>query len=107
MRIKAIILRNELKADHDLWIRACEFYQEQLEYRVVNLTSNNWFEEVHREPFDILLAKPGGLTAPFKHLYDERIYILGVVLGDKVFASPREKIIYVKQKVSDLLAEGK
>ncbi len=97
-KIKAIILRNELEDDHILWIKACEDYHDQVEYRVVNLTSNNWLEEIHKEPFDILLAKPGGLTAHFKQLYDERIYILGVALGYKIFPTPLEIFIYENKR---------
>jgi glutathione synthase/RimK-type ligase-like ATP-grasp enzyme len=97
-KIKAIILRNELADDHILWVKACEEYQHDIEYRVVNLTSANWFEEIHRKPFDILLAKPGGLTAPFKQLYDERIYILGNVLGYKIFPSQLEIYIYENKR---------
>ena len=62
-KIKTIILSNELKDDHNLWVKACKEYNEKIEYRVVNLTSCNWLEEIQKEPFDILLAKPGGLTA--------------------------------------------
>lgn len=97
-RNKAIILCNELEDDHILWIKACEDYISQVEYRIVNLTSNIWLEEIQKEPFDILLAKPGGLTAPFKQLYDERIYILGVVLGYKIFPSPQEIFIYENKR---------
>lgn len=97
-KIKAIILRNELEDDHILWIKACEDYHDQVEYRVVNLTSNNWLEEIHKDPFDFLLAKPGGLTAHFKQLYDERIYILGVVLAYKIFPSPQEIFIYENKR---------
>ena len=95
---KAIILRNELEYDHILWERACENYHDQVEYRVVNLTSNNWLEEIQKEPFDILLAKPGGLTAPFKQLYDERIYILVYVLGYRIYPSPLEIFIYENKR---------
>jgi len=97
-KIKVIILRNELEDDHNLWIKACDDFNDQLEYRVVNLTSNDWLEEIRKAPFDVLLAKPGGLTAPFKQLYDERIYILRVVLGYKIFPSPLEIFIYENKR---------
>lgn len=97
-KIKTTILCNELGNDHILWIKACEDFRDQVEYRLVNLTSNNWLEEIRKEPFDILLAKPGGLTAPFKQLYDERIYILSVVLGYKIFPSPPEIFIYENKR---------
>ncbi|MBN1599241.1 MAG: hypothetical protein JW894_13185 [Bacteroidales bacterium] len=97
-KIKSIILRNELEDDHILWIKACEYYHDQVEYRVVNLTSNDWLEEIQEEPVDILLAKPGGLTATFKQLYDERIYILAYILGYKIFPSPLEIFIYENKR---------
>lgn len=98
MKLKIIILRNELKDDHLPWIRACENNKEKLEYRLVNLTSNNWLEEIQKEPFDILLAKPGGLSSPFKQLYDERIYILGITLNYKIFPFPLEIFLYENKR---------
>ena len=97
-KIKAIILRNEFKDDHNLWISACENLKNTIEYRVVNLISNNWVEEIQKEAFNILLAKPGGLTASFKQLYDERIYILAYILGYKIFPSPLEILIYENKR---------
>jgi len=98
MKLKAIILRNELEDDHVLWIKACEEYRNIIDYKVVNLTSSDWFEEIQKEPFNILLAKPGGLTAPYKQLYDERVYILGNVLGYKIFPSLEEILIYENKR---------
>jgi hypothetical protein len=98
MKIKAIILSNELEDDHLLWLKACEEYKDQLEYRVVDLTKNSWFEEIQSQTFDVLLAKPSGLTAPFKQLYDERIHILNNVLGYAVFPSADEIFIYENKR---------
>ena len=79
-KIKAIILRNEKDDDHLLWVKACGEYSDKINFRVVDLTKNDWFEKINSEKFDILLAKPGGLTSRFKQLYDERIYILNKIL---------------------------
>ena len=98
MKLKAIILRNELEDDHILWIKACEEYNEKIEYRVVNLTSNNWLEEIQKNPFDILLANLEDLQLRFKQLYDERIYILAYILGYNVFPSPLEIFIYENKR---------
>lgn len=97
-KIKAIILRNELEDDHILWLKACNEWSDRIEFRVVNLTSNYWLKEIQKEPADILLAKPGGLTAPFKQLYDERIYILAYILGYKIYPSPLEIFIYENKR---------
>jgi glutathione synthase/RimK-type ligase-like ATP-grasp enzyme len=97
-KIKAIILRNELEYDHILWVKAGDNYRGELEYRVVNLTSNSWLEEIQKEPADILLAKPGGLTTRYKQLYDERIFILAYILGYKIYPSPLEIFIYENKR---------
>ena len=97
-RIKAVILANELKDDHRLWIAACDRFKEDIEYRVVGLCSYDWLETIQKTGFDILLAKPGGLTVPFKQLYDERVFILGKVLGYLVFPSPEEIFIYENKR---------
>ncbi|MGA2408331.1 MAG: hypothetical protein ABSF81_16490 [Bacteroidales bacterium] len=97
-KIKAIILRNELEDDHLLWMKACEEYKNQLEYRVVDLTKNSWLEDIQSNSFDILLAKPGGLTALYKQLYDERIYILNKVLEYLVYPSADEIYIYENKR---------
>jgi glutathione synthase/RimK-type ligase-like ATP-grasp enzyme len=97
-RIKAVILSNELPDDHLLWVEACKKNKELVNYRIVNLTLNNWLDEIQKLPFDILLAKPSCLTAPFKQLYDERIYVLSKVLGYKIFPSPEEIFIYENKR---------
>jgi glutathione synthase/RimK-type ligase-like ATP-grasp enzyme len=97
-KAKVIILRNELEDDHLLWIRACDEYKDQLEYRVVVIKKNSRLEDIQSKTFDILLAKPGGLTAPFKQLYDERIFILNKILGYPVFPSADEIFIYENKR---------
>lgn len=97
-KIRVLILRNELDHDHELWIKSCEEFKHRLIYRIVNLTSNHWLEEIQKKPFDCLLAKPGGLTSLYKALYDERIFILSYVLRYKIFPSPQEIFIYENKR---------
>ena len=98
-KIKAVILRNELEEDHYPWVKACENHRNEIVFRVVNLVSGKWLEEIQKDQADILLAKPGGLTAPFKQLYDERIYILDNTLGYNIFPSPLEIYIYENKRL--------
>ena len=97
-KLKVIILRNEHSDDHLQWENACNRNYNEIDYRVVNLTLNNWLEELHKQSFDILLAKPGGMTGLFKQLYDERIYILGQIIGYKIFPTPEEIFIYENKR---------
>jgi len=98
-KLKAVILRNEIPDDHLLWVRACEFFRERLQYRIVDLTGNDWLEMVQSESFDVLLAKPPALNSFYKELYDERIYILAEVLKYKVFPSAAEIFIYENKRL--------
>lgn len=98
MSIRVVILANERAEDHFLWIRACEKFSDKVSYRVVDLTKDTWYEEIHNEPFNLLLAKPSGVTSTFKQLYDERIYILGKVSGHLIFPSPEEIFIYENKR---------
>ena len=97
-KIKAIILSNELDNDHHLWIKACEDFKEKIDYRVVNLTLDSWLEDIQLEAADVLLAKPGGLTAAFKQLYDERIWILEKELNYFIFPKAEEIFIYENKR---------
>jgi glutathione synthase/RimK-type ligase-like ATP-grasp enzyme len=97
-KIKIVILGNELKDDHKLWIKACNEYKTEVEYRVVDLTKNFWLEKIQLEKFDILLAKPSGVAGKMKQLYDERIYILSNVLKYKLFPSNNEIFIYENKR---------
>jgi len=97
-KLKVIILHNEIENDHIPWVNACENYRDEIEYRVVDLTSSNWLEEIQAGSVDVLLAKPGGMTAQFKQLYDERIFILAYILGYEIFPSPLEIFIYENKR---------
>jgi glutathione synthase/RimK-type ligase-like ATP-grasp enzyme len=98
-KYKAVILGNELPEDHLLWVHACSNVSDLLEYRIVDLTANNWFDKISDEPFDILLAKPSCITSAFKQLYDERIYVLNKICGYKVFPSINEILIYENKRL--------
>jgi len=98
MMIKAVILANEVSDDHRLWEIACKARKSQIEYRVINLTRDDWFDAIEAAPYDILLAKPSGMTASFKQLYDERIYVLGKILNRAIYPSVEEILLYENKR---------
>lgn len=98
-KIRAVILGNEIEEDHLAWVKACESYRDQVEYRVVNLTACNWLAEVRKSSHDILLAKPGAMSSHYKQLYDERIYILSRLYDTLIFPSPAEIYIYENKRL--------
>lgn len=95
---KFVILANERACDHQLWIDACQHFSDKIEYRIVNLVSNNWYEQIMKEKFDCLLTKPGGLSSPFKQLYDERLMILAREKHFPMFPSLDEVLIYENKR---------
>ena len=98
MKIHAIILKNELPDDHLYWINACKYYSDEISYDIVDLTRNDWLDQINNRAFDVLLTKPSSLNSKFKQLYDERLYILERVLGYKMFPSAEEVFIYENKR---------
>lgn len=97
-RKKVAILRNELLNDHKLWVDACEKYSDAFDYTIIDLTAHDWYEKITSQVFDCLLAKPPGLTAKFKQLYDERIFIIDNVLRLRIYPTPLEIYIYENKR---------
>lgn len=97
--LKVVILANEMDNDHLPWCKACDMYNDQIVYRVVNLLKNDWLENIQQEKFDIIFAKPSGLISDLKQAYDERLYILVEGLGYKVFPSINEIFVYENKRM--------
>lgn len=97
-KINVAILRNESELDFKKWVTACEDLSDRVNYHIINLTTKNWIDEINTSKADIFLAKPGGLTASFKLLYDERIDIISNELKYKIFPSPLEIKIYENKR---------
>ena len=97
-KVKAVILGNELENDCLQWSEACDRFSDMLEYKIVNLTSPDWLDVIRSHEADILLARPGGLTARFKQLYDERISILASAGGYRIYPGPQEIYLYENKR---------
>jgi len=95
------ICRNEMTDDHNLWIKVCEEQKDKVEYNVIDLIAYDWWEQVTAKKFECILAKPPGLTAKFKQLYDERIHIINTVLRIPVYPSPTEIYLYENKRYLD------
>ena len=98
MKYRLAILSNERDHDSGLWIKACEKHADLIEYDNINLTKHNWLTQISANDYDYFLAKPPGLSEPFKRLYDERIFILAHVLNKPIFPSPEEIYIYENKR---------
>ena len=99
MSLRLAILRNESETDHLPWIAALEESDQALVWSVIDLTRNDWMEELQGDRFDYYLARPPGLTSRFKQLYDERIYIVSKVLEYPVYPSYEEIAIYENKRM--------
>lgn len=97
-KYKLAILTNERPDDFKLWELACKNRADRLEYRIIDLTSGKWFEEIKLNNFDYLLTKPSCQTNPFKQLYDERLKILVNELKFKAFPTLDEVLIYENKR---------
>ena len=94
--MKIVILKDELPGSDSKWKLACD--KKNLDYEVVDLATQNWYEKILMLKPDILLLKPSGLTTPYKEMFDERLSIL--VNEKKLFCYPslKEVKIYENKK---------
>lgn len=97
-KYKLAILTNERPDDFKLWETACKNKADQIEFQVIDLTSDNWFEQFESQDVDYLLTKPSCQTNPFKQLYDERLTVLINELNLKAFPTLEEVLIYENKR---------
>lgn len=92
------ILKNEDPFDHQPWIVACEQYKGELEYNVIDLTLNNWIDNIKSFNPSVCLLKPAGKTSLFRTLYQERVDVIVNDLGYKVYPFLDEVRIYENKR---------
>lgn len=97
-RLNLLILRNEDPYDHLPWVKACEEYKNEIDYKIVDITRNDWLENITSFNPDLCLLKPSGKTSLFRFLYQERIDILVHDLKIPVFPSYNELRIYENKR---------
>jgi hypothetical protein len=94
-----IILANETPDDHLLWEQVCKSKADILDYKIVNLTENDWLKNIQTyKSVKCLLAKPPGLSANFKQQYDEKLSILKNYGHYNIFPSLEECLIYENKR---------
>jgi len=97
-KTKLAILKNEDPYDHLKWVDACKANNDNIEYKVFDLTLKFWLNEINDYKPDILLLKPSGKTSLYRSLYQERLEILTYNLNYKSFPSLQEIRIYENKK---------
>jgi len=97
-KIKIAVCENEVVGDAHAWITTCEACKDKIDYKVINLTRNDWLEQISAFKADYYVLKPSGYTSHFKTLYDERVLIMEEELGLKVFPSRKEVFIYENKR---------
>lgn len=95
---KVAILKNEDPFDHQPWIDACEQYTEQVDYKVIDITLNDWIENIIVYDPHICLLKPAGKTSLFRTLYQERVDVIVNDLGIKTYPTFDELKIYESKR---------
>ncbi len=92
----AAILRNDFDLGYLNWLEACKKYN--IDYQVIELAKDDWFEQSLSNKYDLYLACPPGRDEIFKKLYDERIYILDKVLNKFVYPNFNEISVHENKR---------
>lgn len=91
------ILRNEDPISSKKWEIACQ--KADIKYKILDLTSFKWLEEIGDNNFDFFLTRPSGSLTHFKTMYDERLYAISKVLKYYTYPSYEECYIYENKKL--------
>jgi hypothetical protein len=108
MTYKLAILKNETETDHLGWVDACRKNNNLVDFKIIDLTRDDWLKNVTADKFDMYLTRPPGAVGYFKQLYDERIYVLSRILAKNIYPSYEEILIYENKRMLTywLMAEG-
>ncbi len=68
---------------HKFYVRAA--LENNLSFDVINLQDNNWWEQIHREPYDGFLVWPNGMRESLKSTYDSRVKMIVDYTNKPVF----------------------
>lgn len=98
-KIKLAILANENPEDHALWLSACEKRSHEVEWVVIDLTANDWLLRITQSSSDVFVARPPGISALFKQLYDERLYIVAEIMKKPIYPSFQECMVYENKRL--------
>jgi glutathione synthase/RimK-type ligase-like ATP-grasp enzyme len=102
--MKVCILKNEDPGSHKKWELSC--INAGLNYSIIDLTSFNWYKQMILDESDIYLLKPPGETFKFKHLYDERLYVISEIMKKNIFPTYREVLIYENKRMLSSFLKG-
>ncbi|MBD3316396.1 MAG: hypothetical protein GF344_11470 [Chitinivibrionales bacterium] len=94
--MKFAILKNEFDDGHENWAHACK--KRGIDFEIIDLTSNTWFEQLQAGTFRHCLACPPGRQRVFKELYDERAYVIERVSGCFLYPNYREISLHENKK---------
>lgn len=92
------LLTNENPYDHGQWLHSLAKSTRIKAYDAISLASHDWLEKIKRKEYHLFLAKPPGMTAFYKQLYDERIYIIDQVLKAPLYPRAQEIFIYENKR---------
>lgn len=105
MGTKFGILMNEDENSAKRWENACKALQ--VEYKIINFTKADWFEQVSDPKLTYFLVKPPGQISKFKSLFDQRLYILAKVLKKPMYPSYEEVIIHENKETLSYFLKAK
>ncbi|MFA5647190.1 MAG: hypothetical protein WC951_02670 [Bacteroidales bacterium] len=102
--MKITILRNEDPSSSKKWELTC--LKAKIDFNVIDLTSADWYKQICKTESDIFLLKPPGETFKFKHLYDERLYVICEVMNKFTFPTYKEVLIYENKIMLSAFLKG-
>lgn len=78
---------------HSYYIKACN--ELKISYKVIDLFSYNWLENIREAKVDFLLARPSVQYSPWKDMFDNRLRILSESENIAIKIFPNTKALWI------------
>lgn len=99
MKYKVCVIVNNNILSSQKWVMAIESANQNIErYDVVDITKNNWWEEITKTKYDIFLIQAPGDIELYKRLFDERVLIINNSFNAPIYPSLDEVLIYENKR---------
>ena len=97
-KYNVVICANNSPVEHLPWIDSCRKHSDSIDFTVIDLTDDDWQDQLRNGKIDICLLRPPGRTELLKRLYDERVLIISSIIDLPIYPSLTEILLYENKR---------
>lgn len=87
----------DFKDQHMYYVQACE--ELNVEYKIIDIISDNWKENILKSDCDGFLIKPPGRKFIWKQMFDEKLFFINKIMKKPIYPNYEEIFLYENKRV--------